>query len=71
MWAVVPTDKNHPVAQIGQSLIIMPRTGGGGNAGVGEGCRVGCAGEKSNRRPAHDGEDLERIGRQVFDFLAV
>src|ERR1700683_3448613 len=33
MWAVVPTDKNHPVAQIGQSLIIMPRSGSGGNGG--------------------------------------
>src|ERR1022692_3404391 len=41
MWAVVPTDINDPVAQIGQSLIIMPRSRRGGNGGIGEGCSVG------------------------------
>jgi hypothetical protein len=33
--------KNSPVAQIGQSLIIMPRTGRGGNAGICRECTVG------------------------------
>jgi len=28
------------VAQIGQSLIIMPRRGGGGNGGIGRECTV-------------------------------
>lgn len=34
MWAVVHTDTN-PVAQIGQSAIIITRTGEGGNGGIG------------------------------------
>ncbi len=33
--------RNSPVAQIGQSLIIMPRTGRGGNAGICRECTVG------------------------------
>jgi hypothetical protein len=41
MWAVLHTGRKCPVAQIGQSLIIMPRRGGGGNAGIRWECTVG------------------------------
>ena len=41
MWAVSYTGAKLSVAQIGQSEIIITRTGRRGNGGMGEGCRVG------------------------------
>src|SRR5438270_3998019 len=44
MWAVFHTGARLSVAQIGQSLIIMPRSGRAGNGGIGRECKVGLLG---------------------------
>src|SRR6266851_10353406 len=49
MWAVSYTGAKLSVAQIGQSLIIMPRSRRGGNGGIGRECTVGLLG----CRPGH------------------